>query len=94
MPLKFDCEFVTRCSVIRVQEILLGNGFAGQPMLPVLLRQASLPLHDRSSSSLSSWCWVWQAVSDSSSQAQNELRLQHPSRSPVLLGHFVEKFRV
>jgi hypothetical protein len=37
-------------------------------MLQILrLRQASLPLHGRSSSSLSSWCWVWPAVSDSSS---------------------------
>jgi hypothetical protein len=26
MPLKFDCEFVTRSGVIRVQEIRLGNG--------------------------------------------------------------------
>jgi hypothetical protein len=26
MPLKFDCESVTRCGVIRVQEIRLGNG--------------------------------------------------------------------
>jgi hypothetical protein len=46
-------------------------------MLQILLPHASLPLHGCPYSSLSSWCWVWQVVSDLSSPAQHALRLQH-----------------
>jgi hypothetical protein len=88
MPLKFDCEFVTRCCVIRVQEIRLGNGL---PDRQCYKSCCDKHLHGRSLLALIVVLGMAGSVVLSGAHV---LRLQHPSRSPMLLGHLGGKLRV